>query len=123
MHFGQDIEVPYGTEVYATGDGIIIASGYNSDGFGNYIKIDHGNGLQSLYGHLSSIKVVKGLNVKRGDLIGLSGNTGTSTGAHLHYQIEQFGKPTNPINFFNNDMTQEEFSEMIQAFGSKSKFR
>jgi len=123
MHFGQDIEVPYGTEVYATGDGIIIESGYNSGGFGNYIKIDHGNGLQSLYGHLSSIKVVKGLNVKRCDLIGLSGNTGTSTGAHLHYQIEQFGKPTNPINFFNNDMTQEEFSEMIQAFGSKSKFR
>jgi len=123
MHYGQDFSVPYGTEVYATGDGIAIESGWNSGGFGNYIVIDHGNGLRSTYGHLSDIKVVKGMNVKRCDLIGLSGSTGTSSGPHLHYQIEQFGEHTNPINFFNNDMSVEEFNEMIQAFGSKSKFR
>jgi murein DD-endopeptidase MepM/ murein hydrolase activator NlpD len=123
MHYGQDFSVPYGTEVYATGDGIVIESGWNSGGFGNYIVIDHGNGIQSTYGHLSDIKVVKGMNVKRCDLIGLSGSTGTSSGPHLHYQIAQFGEHTNPINFFNNDMSVEEFSEMIQAFGSKSKFR
>jgi murein DD-endopeptidase MepM/ murein hydrolase activator NlpD len=123
MHYGQDFSVPYGTEVYATGDGIAIESGWNSGGFGNYIVIDHGNGLRSTYGHLSDIKVVKGMNVKRCDLIGLSGSTGTSSGPHLHYQIEQFGEHTNAINFFNNDMSVEEFNEMIQAFGSKSKFR
>jgi murein DD-endopeptidase MepM/ murein hydrolase activator NlpD len=65
MHYGQDFEVPYGTEVYATGDGKVIESGWNSGGFGNYIVIDHGNGLQSTYGHLSDIRVVKGLNVKK----------------------------------------------------------
>ena len=123
MHYGQDFSVPYGTDVYATGDGKVIESGWNSGGFGNYIVIDHGYGLQSTYGHLSDIKVVKGMNIKRGDLIGLSGSTGTSSGPHLHYQIEQFGQHKNPFNFFNDDISIEEYNEMIQAFGSKSKFR
>ena len=70
MHYGQDFSVPYGTDVYATGDGTVIESGWNSGGFGNYIVIDHGYGLQSTYGHLSQIKVSKGMNIKRGDLIG-----------------------------------------------------
>ena len=121
MHNGQDFEVPYGTDVYATGDGKVIESGWNSGGFGNCIVIDHGYGFQTVYGHLSNIKVVAGQNVKRGDLIGISGNSGISSGPHLHYQVEQFGKHKNPINFFNNDVTVEEYNEMIQAFGSKSK--
>ena len=123
MHNGQDFIVPYGTEVYATGDGSVIESGWNSGGFGNCIVIDHGYGLQSIYGHLSEIKVVKGQNIKRGDLIGISGSTGLSSGPHLHYQIEKFGDHKNPINFFNDDMSYDEYNEMIQAFGSKSKFR
>ena len=123
MHNGQDFEVPYGTEVYATGDGSVIESGYNSGGFGNCVVIDHGYSLQSVYGHLSDIKVIHGQNVKRGDLIGISGSTGLSSGPHLHYQIEQFGEHKNPINFFNNDVNAEEYSEMIQAFESKSKLR
>jgi murein DD-endopeptidase MepM/ murein hydrolase activator NlpD len=123
MHYGQDFHVPSGTKVYATGDGKVIESGRSSSGLGNFIVIDHGNGLRSTYGHLSNIKVVLGLNVKRGDLIGLSGNTGLSSGPHLHYQIEQFGEHKNPINFFNNDLSEEEYNDMIQAFESKSKFR
>jgi murein DD-endopeptidase MepM/ murein hydrolase activator NlpD len=123
MHNGQDFEVPYGTEVYATGDGSVIESGWNSGGFGNCIVIDHGYGFQTVYGHLSDIKVVKGMNVKRGDLIGISGSTGLSSGPHLHYQVEQFGEHKNPINFFNNDVNSEEYTEMIQAFESKSKLR
>jgi murein DD-endopeptidase MepM/ murein hydrolase activator NlpD len=123
MHYGQDIEVPYGTRVYATGDGKVVEAGFNSGGFGNYVIIDHGFGLQSIYGHLSKIEVPKDLNVKRGDLIGLSGSTGSSTGPHLHYQINKYGQPTSAINFFNNDISQEEFNEMIQAFQSKSKLR
>jgi len=122
MHNGQDFEVPSGTEVYATGDGSVIESGWDG-GFGNCIVIDHGYGLKTVYGHLSSIKVPKGMNVKRGDLIGISGSTGQSTGPHLHYQVEQSGQHMNPVNFFNNDMSMEEYTEMIQAFGSKSKFR
>jgi murein DD-endopeptidase MepM/ murein hydrolase activator NlpD len=123
MHYGQDFSVPYGTDVHATGDGTVIESGWNSGGFGNFIVIDHGYGLQSTYGHLSQIKVSKGTNVKRGDLIGLSGNTGTSSGPHLHYQIDQFGEHKNPVNFFNNDISVEEYNDMIQALGSKSKLR
>lgn len=122
-HYGQDFEVPYGTEVYATGNGTVVASGYNTGGFGNYVVIDHGYGLQTTYGHLSKIKVPEGINIKRGDLLGLSGSTGTSSGPHLHYQIEKFGEHSNPIYFFNNDVTVEEYNEMIQAFGSKSDLR
>jgi hypothetical protein len=123
MHYGQDFEVPYGTDVYATGDGTVIASGYSTGGYGNYVVIDHGYGLQTTYGHLSEIRVPEGLNVKRGDLLGLSGSTGSSTGPHLHYEIKQFGEHKNPIYFFNNDMSEEEFTEMIQELGSKTRFR
>jgi murein DD-endopeptidase MepM/ murein hydrolase activator NlpD len=123
MHNGQDFEVPYGTEVYATGDGTVIESGRSTGGFGNCIVIDHSYGLQTVYGHLSEIRVPKGLNVKRGDLIGISGSSGLSSGPHLHYQVEQLGQHVNPINFFNNDMSLDEYNEMIQAFESKSKLR
>ncbi len=122
-HYGQDFEVPYGTKVYATGDGTIVESGWNSGGFGNLVVIDHGYGLKSYYGHLSEITVPKGLNIKRGELIGYSGSTGLSSGPHLHYQIEKLGQHTNPINFFNNDVTSKEFNEMIQEFSAKSIFR
>jgi murein DD-endopeptidase MepM/ murein hydrolase activator NlpD len=123
MHYGQDFEVPYGTEVYATGNGTIIESGWNSMGFGNFVVIDHGYGLRSTYGHLSQISVSRGVSVKRGDMIGLSGNTGTSSGPHLHYQIDQYGQHKNPIYFFNNDMTVDEYNEMIQVLASRTKFR
>jgi murein DD-endopeptidase MepM/ murein hydrolase activator NlpD len=123
MHNGQDFDVPYGTDVYATGDGSVIESGWNPGGFGNCIVIDHGYGLQTVYGHLSDIKVVNGQSVKRGDLIGISGSSGLSSGPHLHYQVEQFGAHKNPVNFFNNDVNADEYNDMIQAFESKSKLR
>jgi hypothetical protein len=123
MHYGQDFEVPYGTEIYATGNGTVIESGWNSMGFGNFVIIDHGYGLRSTYGHLSQINVTRGFSVKRGDMIGLSGNTGTSSGPHLHYQIDQYGEHKNPIYFFNNDMTIEEYNEMIQVLASRTRFR
>jgi murein DD-endopeptidase MepM/ murein hydrolase activator NlpD len=123
MHYGQDFEVPYGTKVYATGDGKVVESGYNTSGFGNYVVIDHGFGLVSIYAHLSKINVPSGINVRRGDMIGLSGSSGTSSGPHLHYQINKYGSPVNAINFFNNDITQEEFNDMILIFGSDSLFR
>ena len=121
-HHGQDFSAPYGTQVYATGSGKVIEAGWDS-GFGNCIVIDHGYGYRSAYGHLSKISVNVGLNVKRGDMIGLSGSTGTSTGPHLHYQIDLFGQHKNPLYYFNNDLTEEEYYEMIQTLTSQTKFR
>jgi murein DD-endopeptidase MepM/ murein hydrolase activator NlpD len=121
-HHGQDFSTPYGTEVYATGSGRVIESGWNG-GFGNCIVIDHGYGYQSTYGHLSNMKVTAGMNIKRGDLIGLTGSTGTSSGPHLHYQIDLYGQHKNPLYFFNDDLTEDEYFDMIQTLTSQSKLR
>ena len=121
-HHGQDFSTPYGTQVYATGSGKVIEAGWKG-GYGNCIVIDHGYGYRSTYGHLSNIKVTLGLNVKRGDLIGLSGSTGTSSGPHLHYQIDLFGQHKNPLYYFNNDLSEDEYFVMIQTLTSQSKFR
>lgn len=121
-HHGQDFYTPYGTEVYATGNGTVIHAGYNTGGFGNYVVIDHGYGYQSTYGHLSSINVSKGTDVKRGDRVGLTGNSGTSSGPHLHYQIDLYGKHQNPLHFFNDDLTEDEYFEMIMMLTSSKKF-
>ncbi len=122
-HFGQDFNAPYGTEVYATGAGKVVTAGWSPNGFGNHVIIDHGYGYESIYGHLSKINVPIGLNVKRGDLIGLSGNSGTSSGPHLHYQINLNGNHQNALYFFSDDLTPEEYREMIGTLSSKLKFR
>jgi murein DD-endopeptidase MepM/ murein hydrolase activator NlpD len=122
-HFGQDFNAPYGTDVYATGAGKVVYAGWSSNGFGNYVTIDHGYGYQSIYGHLSKINVYVGLNVKRGDLLGLTGNSGTSSGPHLHYQVEKYGNHENALNHFADDLSPEEYKEMIIFLSSKSKFR
>jgi hypothetical protein len=121
-HHGQDFSTPYGTEVYATGSGKVIEAGWNG-GYGNCIVIDHGYGYRSTYGHLSKIGVSVGLNVKRGDLIGLSGSTGTSSGPHLHYQIDLYGQHKNPLYYFNDDLSEDEYFGMIQTLTAQSKFR
>jgi len=97
-HHGQDFSTPYGTEVYATGNGKVIRAGWNIGGHGNYVEIDHGYGYHSSYSHLSKIKVSTGMDVKRGDLIGLSGSSGVSSGPHLHYQIMLYGHYQNPLH-------------------------
>jgi len=122
-HHGQDFETPYGTEVFATGSGTVIEAGWNSGGFGNHVRIDHGYGYQTIYGHLSSIKVSAGMNLKRGDLVGLTGSSGTSSGPHLHYQIDQYGQHKNPLYYFNNDLTREEYFDMIELLTSSTRFR
>lgn len=121
-HHGQDFSAPYGTEVFATGNGRVIHAGWNNGGFGNYVVIDHGYGYQTTYGHLSSIKVSEGVEVKRGDLIGLTGSSGISSGPHLHYQIDFYGRHQNPLHFFNDDLTEDEYFEMISLLTSGKKF-
>lgn len=121
-HFGQDFNAPYGTDVFATGNGTVTVAGWSSSGFGNYVMVDHGYGYQTIYGHLSKINVAVGLNVKRGDLLGLSGNSGTSSGPHLHYQIEYNGNHEDPLHFFSDDLNRDEYREMILVLSSKSKY-
>jgi murein DD-endopeptidase MepM/ murein hydrolase activator NlpD len=121
-HHGQDFSAPYGTEVYATGAGKVKFVGRDK-GLGNFIIIEHGYGYESVYGHLSQFKVEQGKYVKRGDLIGLTGSTGYSTGPHLHYQIHLYGKYQNPLYFFNDDLTEDEYIQMIATFNSKFKLR
>lgn len=121
-HHGQDFSTPYGTDVHATGSGTVIEAGWKG-GFGNCIVIDHGYGYRSTYGHLSNMKVTVGMNVKRGDLIGLTGSTGTSSGPHLHYQIDMFGQHKNPLYYFNTDLTADEYYEMIQTLTAQSTVR
>jgi hypothetical protein len=123
MHNGQDFSCPYGTDVHATGAGRVVTAGWSGNGFGHHVIIDHGYGFTTIYGHLSKIEVTEGMNVKRGDLLGLSGNSGTSSGPHLHYQIDFNGSHKNPLEFFSDDLTPEEYREMILTLSSRSSFR
>lgn len=113
-HRGMDFAAPRGTAVYATGDGIVTRADDNSAGYGNHVRIDHGYGYESLYGHLYKSSVKRGQKVKRGDLIGFVGSTGRSTGPHLHYEIIKDGERINPINFYYGNLTPEEFSIILK---------
>lgn len=113
-HMGIDFASPTGTPIYATGDGLISDAG-SERGYGNLVKIDHGYGFETLYGHMSKITVKKGQKVKRGEIIGHVGNTGVSTGPHLHYEVIKNKKPVNPIDFFFNDLSPSEYLAMTKA--------
>ncbi len=102
MHAGIDLAGPVGTPIYATADGTVSEAGYNSGGYGNLIKLNHGRGIETRYGHLSRIMVGPGQQVKRGQLIGHMGSTGRSTGSHLHYEVRIDSRPVNPIPFMKS---------------------
>jgi Membrane proteins related to metalloendopeptidases len=99
LHTGIDLRASTGTKVYAANSGTVTTSGYSS-AWGNYIIISHGGGLTTLYAHLSRRSVSKGNKVKRGDIIGYTGNTGYSTGPHLHFEIDKNGTPYDPLTEF-----------------------
>lgn len=113
FHEGLDFSAQSGTPIYATGNGVVVKSSY-SGGYGKLVEIDHGYGYKTRYAHMSRFKARKGQKVKRGDIIGYVGNTGSSTGPHLHYEVLKNGKPVNPVNYFFNDLTNEEYAEMIK---------
>lgn len=102
LHAGIDLAGPVGTEIYATADGTVLRSGWNSGGYGNLIEIDHGRGIVTRYGHLSRILVSTGDHISRGQLIGRMGSTGRSTGSHLHYEVRIDDRPVNPIPFMRS---------------------
>lgn len=115
FHEGMDFTAPTGTEIYATADGVISEIETNEHrGYGNMAMIDHGYGYITLYAHMDRIKVKLGQHVKRGDIIGYVGNTGLSTAPHLHYEVRKDGKAVNPVNFYFNDLSPEEFDQIIE---------
>ncbi len=102
-HQGIDLAAPLGTPIYATADGVVTDAGYNKGGYGNLIKLDHGRGIETRYGHLSAILVRAGQHVTRGQQIGRMGSTGRSTGSHLHYEVRIDARAVNPIPFMKSN--------------------
>jgi murein DD-endopeptidase MepM/ murein hydrolase activator NlpD len=113
FHYGMDFTASVGTDVYVTGDGIIREVTTEHSGYGRMILVDHGFGYQTLYGHLSNFKVKPGEKVKRGEIIGFVGNSGTSTSPHLHYEVHKNGEPVNPQFYYYMDLTPLEYEKMI----------
>jgi len=98
IHTGVDLQAPMGTPVHAAADGIVIFAEW-SGGYGRLVKVDHGNGLQTYYGHMSRLEVVTGQEIRRGDVLGFSGSSGRATSPHLHYEVRMGGTPVNPYQF------------------------
>ena len=113
FHQGMDFSAPIGTEIYATGNAKVKFSGWKQ-GYGNTVILDHGFGYETLYAHLYKSLVRKGQKVRRSDIIALVGNTGKSTGPHLHYEVRLNGKPVDPRNYYFYDLSPEEYDQMIQ---------
>jgi murein DD-endopeptidase MepM/ murein hydrolase activator NlpD len=108
-HFGLDFVAPVGTEVYATGEGNVTLINFSRTGYGNELVINHSFGYSTRYAHLKKFFVSEGEWVKRGQLIGLVGNSGRSTGPHLHYEVRYEGRPVNPSFYYSDDLTDNEF--------------
>lgn len=113
FHEGMDFSCPVGTPIYATGKGRVIVAGWES-GYGNTVEIDHGHNYVTRYAHMSKIDAKVGQIVERGEKIGEVGNTGKSTGPHLHYEVRLRNVPQNPVNYYFYDLTPEEYDEMIR---------
>ncbi len=114
MHTGIDFTAHKGTPIYATGDGVVSKGNENLSGYGIACVIDHGYGYKTLYGHMYKMIVNPGQKVKRGQVIGYVGNTGISIGPHLHYEVIKNGIKVNPINYFYQDLTPEEYEKVIE---------
>ena len=114
MHTGMDFTADRGTEVYATGDGVVEEIERKRWGYGKSVIINHGYGYKTRYAHLSAFKVKRGQKVKRGELIGLIGSTGKSTGPHLHYEVVVNGKKVNPIGYYHSDLTPEQYEQLLE---------
>lgn len=113
MHNGMDFTANIGTPIYATGDGTVTKVGLGS-GYGRMVIIEHGFGYKTYYAHMSKYNTKVGRKVKRGEIIGYVGNSGLSAGPHLHYEVWKNGRVMNPVNFYHNDLTPEEYDIMLQ---------
>ncbi len=123
MHAGLDFAAPQGTPVYATANGTVITAGNKGNGYGNHVIINHGYGYETLYGHMVKVKSKPGQKVTRGEIIGWVGNTGKSTGPHCHYEVHKNGNKIDPVYFFYNDLSPDQFDRLLkQAAASNQSF-
>jgi len=114
FHYGMDFTAPFGTDVYATGNGRVVDVLSSQRGLGKHIIIDHGFGYKSIYAHLSDFNVRVGQKVQRGDIIGFVGSTGMSVANHLHYEIKLNGVNVDPVNYYFEDLSSAEYEKMIE---------
>ena len=113
-HSGVDLSTKQGNPIYATGDGVVESVDFQFFGYGHQVVINHGFGYKTRYAHMSTISVVEGMKIKRGECIGAVGKTGKATGEHLHYEVIYRGAAVNPLNYFDLDITSDEYATMVQ---------
>lgn len=121
MHAGIDFTAPQGTPIYATADGSIRVSGNTGNGYGNHVVINHGYGYETLYGHMVRVKARSGQRVKRGEIIGWVGSTGKSTGPHCHYEVHKYGQKIDPVYFFYNDLSPDQFDRLLKQAAASNQ--
>jgi murein DD-endopeptidase MepM/ murein hydrolase activator NlpD len=121
FHAGLDFTAPQGTPIYATANGVVTTAGNTGDGFGNHVVINHGYGYETIYGHMVRVKARNGEHVSRGEVIGWVGSTGKSTGPHCHYEVHKNGQKIDPIYFFYNDLTPEQFDLLLKRAASSNQ--
>ena len=114
LHSGIDFAGPIGTHIYCTGDGVVEKVTKGNSGYGNNIVVNHGYGYKTRYAHINKAYVKEGQRVKRGEHIADMGNSGKSTAPHLHYEVIKNDKTINPVNFFFNDLTPEEYDKILE---------
>jgi murein DD-endopeptidase MepM/ murein hydrolase activator NlpD len=114
FHYGMDFTAPFGTDVYATGNGTVVAVLSSQRGLGKHVIIDHGFGYTSIYAHLSNFNVRVGQKVQRGDVIGFVGSTGMSVANHLHYEIKLNGTNVDPVNYYFEDLSAADYERMVE---------
>lgn len=121
FHPGMDFSAPQGTEIRATGDATVERADAAAQGYGNHVVLNHGYGYKTLYGHMLKFVVRPGQKVKRGQLIGFVGSTGLSTAPHVHYEVMKGGEKMNPINYYYNDLTPEQYQKLIELSEQSSQ--
>ena len=121
FHAGLDFTAPQGTPIYATANGVVKTAGFSDGGYGNHVVINHGYGYETLYGHMYRIKAKTGQSVKRGDLIGYVGSTGKSTGPHCHYEVHKNGQKLDPVYFFYNDLSPQQFDQLLKRASASNQ--
>jgi len=121
FHAGLDFAAPQGTPIYATANGTIETAGNTGNGYGNHVVINNGYGYETLFGHMYRVKVRAGQKVKRGEVIGWVGSTGKSTGPHCHYEVHRNGDPVDPVYYFYNDITPEQYDRLLKLAASSNQ--
>jgi murein DD-endopeptidase MepM/ murein hydrolase activator NlpD len=121
MHAGIDFTAPQGTPIYATADGTVKTGGNTGNGYGNHVVLNHGYGYETLYGHMVRVKVRQGQSIKRGEIIGWVGSTGKSTGPHCHYEVHKYGQKIDPVYFFYNDLTPDQFDRLLKQAAASNQ--